>query len=295
LSKVVINVRPGPHGEVRRFNRVTRKNSDHAFDAIGSPVLLFAPRDKGRTAYFGTANLRNVELDVTNRAFLLLELVAVQLFSAPIPPTFEGHPYELEADGPNGELRWWHYSAPVRPIGDAAFDTVLAVASMPVIPSQNEKTGTAYAGFGNSGDSTASLALPSTPEYRMSARIVRSARVRAEILLHHGAVCALTDSNLVSPDGVAEVQVCHIWPLAAGGPDVVRNALPMTRTVHWGFDDGLLTLTRDFTIQVSSVADDNFRAHLNKEKIRANLPTDRKFWPDPECIDHHRRSIFRGS
>jgi len=39
-----------------------------------------------------------------------------------------------------------------------------------------------------------------------------------------------------------EAQVAHIMSIEAGGPDTAANGIPLSGTVHWMFDRGLISL-----------------------------------------------------
>ena len=64
-------------------------------------------------------------------------------------------------------------------------------------------------------------------------------------------ICAVTKLRIVNGGGKAEVQAAHIWPVAAGGPDVVQNGIALSGTAHWLFDRHLISLTDDYRLLVS--------------------------------------------
>ena len=55
------------------------------------------------------------------------------------------------------------------------------------------------------------------------------------------------------------MEAAHIRPVAQNGPDTVRNGLALSRTVHWMFDRGLISV------------DDDYRLLTAKAKIPAGV------------------------
>jgi putative restriction endonuclease len=85
------------------------------------------------------------------------------------------------------------------------------------------------------------------------------------------------------------VQAAHIKPVAAGGPDVVRNGIALSATAPWLFDRHLITIGEDCRLLVSHnrVPQDLVRL-FRPEDDGLHLPADRRQWPHPAFLVHHR-------
>lgn len=102
----------------------------------------------------------------------------------------------------------------------------------------------------------------------------RSVRLRAQ---HRCAVCPpqvdYRDANIL--------EVAHIRPVAARGPDHPRNALVLCPTHHALFDEGLWSLSDEGTVLSSRKL-----APALAEQLAERLPRD---WEvDPTCVRWHR-------
>ena len=106
--------------------------------------------------------------------------------------------------------------------------------------------------------------------------------------------CAMTGLRLINGGGRPEVQAAHIQPVAANGPDSVRNGLALSGTVHWMFDRGLLSIGDDYKILVAKnhVPVDAIR-FLNQNGL-IHLPKDPTLCPNPHFLKFHRNQVFKG-
>lgn len=91
-----------------------------------------------------------------------------------------------------------------------------------------------------------------------------------------------------------EVQAAHIRPVDADGPDSPRNGLALSRTVHWLFDEGFLSVEDNGRIlQVRRGIPDGVRRLLNPDE-KILLPTNRPEAPHAVFLRWHRENRFRG-
>ena len=129
----------------------------------------------------------------------------------------------------------------------------------------------------------------------ISNRLVRDASFRLRVVeqVYRGR-CALTGIKMTNGNGRAEADAAHIRPVANGGPDYVRNGLALTKTVHWAFDRGLISLADDGRIlAVESALDDPLRK-LIAIGGQAILPSDPLDRPHPSFLQWHRQNVFKG-
>lgn len=90
----------------------------------------------------------------------------------------------------------------------------------------------------------------------LSSRIVRDRIFRRVVLRAYDERCAVTGLKLINGGGRAEVEAAHIRPVAANGPDIINNGVPLSGTVHWMFDRGLITFEDDLEIRLSRHVND---------------------------------------
>jgi putative restriction endonuclease len=117
------------------------------------------------------------------------------------------------------------------------------------------------------------------------ARIVRKAYDRT---------CAMTGLQLVNGGGRCEIEAAHIRPVENDGPDSPRNGLALSRTVHWLFDRGFLSLEDNGTIlQAAKLVPDPVKRLLNPEGV-IRLPKNRNSAPHSVFLRWHRENRFKG-
>jgi putative restriction endonuclease len=128
----------------------------------------------------------------------------------------------------------------------------------------------------------------------LSSRVVRDRIFRRTVLRAYGERCAVTGLRLINGGGRAEVDAAHIRPVEQNGPDIVNNGLALSGTAHWMFDRGLISLTNNLEILVSSRVNDQagVRALINKNGY-AHLPDRYLERPHPHFLDWHRAHCFK--
>jgi putative restriction endonuclease len=105
--------------------------------------------------------------------------------------------------------------------------------------------------------------------------------------------CALTGLRLTNGLGRAEVDAAHIRPVASGGPDSVRNGIALTKSVHWAFDRGLLSIGDDGSILTVDRGAEDLKKLLNISG-RALLPENEASSPHVAYLSWHRANVFKG-
>ncbi|NQW13576.1 MAG: HNH endonuclease [Rhodobacter sp.] len=105
--------------------------------------------------------------------------------------------------------------------------------------------------------------------------------------------CAISGLELRNGGGRPEVEAAHIRPVEHDGPDVVRNGIALSGTLHWMFDRGLISIAPDWTILVShnKVQPETARRLINSRQ-KFLLPENRRHYPHPDYLRFHREEIF---
>jgi putative restriction endonuclease len=97
--------------------------------------------------------------------------------------------------------------------------------------------------------------------------------------------------------GRTEVDAAHIQPVGDGhgGSDSVRNGLALSKTVHWMFDRGLLSVDSDHRIlSAGSLVPEPIRRLLNPSG-HLRLPASERERPNAAFLAYHRNRIFKGA
>jgi putative restriction endonuclease len=128
----------------------------------------------------------------------------------------------------------------------------------------------------------------------LGSRVLRDRVFRCNVLRAYDATCAMTGLHLINGGGRAEVEVAHIRPVEANGPDIVSNGLALSRTMHWMFDRGLISVTDELEILLSR--------HMNdvdgvRRMIRTSgfidPPARHAERPHPAFLRWHRDNCFK--
>ena len=127
-------------------------------------------------------------------------------------------------------------------------------------------------------------------------RIVRDASFRYRVVEQaYNGTCAITGMRMTNGFGRAEADAAHIMPVTANGPDTVRNGLALSKSMHWAFDRGLVSLADDGTIMtVERGFDAAVRKMLRADGL-AMLPAHDDEKPHPAFLAWHRRNVFKGA
>jgi putative restriction endonuclease len=214
-----------------------------------------------------------------------------------VPFRSANHFMESNLKKPNGSLNGGLIQWAIRPISDADFHAIV-LQGLPeepdVLPRENEEF---------KKDDVPGLAEESTEfvfddeRERVAQTILRIHRdrvFRKVVLRAYDSRCAITGLKIINGGGRAEVEAAHIKPVAALGPDTVRNGIALSGTVHWMFDRGLMSLKDDLGIMVSRQVNnaDQIWALVNKtgKAIPPEAPAQR---PHPKFLNWHRENCFK--
>jgi putative restriction endonuclease len=124
--------------------------------------------------------------------------------------------------------------------------------------------------------------------------LVRDRVFRHKVLDAYDSRCALTGLKFINGGGRAEAEAAHIKPVERAGPDVVRNGIALSGTVHWMFDRGLLSLSDNMEILISrEINDQDSVRKVLRPDLRALSPADENLRPHPRYLSWHREHCFK--
>ena len=102
--------------------------------------------------------------------------------------------------------------------------------------------------------------------------------------------CAMTGEKTLPV-----LTAAHIKPYAASGPHDVRNGLLLRSDLHTLFDQGYITITRDFHIEVSRKIRQEFqngKEYYSMHGRKLLLPANERALPATEYIERHNNNVF---
>lgn len=252
---------------------------------VGDWCLFYEPRRGGRAAYTGLAFVSDLSADPADPEHFYAWFREPMDFNTAVPFR-EGEAGLVKADG---SVNKGAFGRSVRIASEPEFERVVALGFAPVLQAPAAAAAEPLVG----------VAEPDTEFIRPIVEIVtqRPFRDRAfaqQVRTAYDARCALTGVQLINGGGAAEAEAAHIKPVAANGPDSVRNGLSLSRTVHWLFDRGFVALDDDYRIlRTGSGFPDSFERMLNPTG-EALVPANEAEQPHPAFLRWHRENVYKG-
>lgn len=256
-------------------------------------------RGGGRPGYLAAARIVRVDPDPAQADHSYARVADFLPFDAVVPLEGPSGPYEAvmravsdpALRGPAIRGR------SVRPLDEADFAAIVDAGLRTTLdPASAVRLDLATASL--DAETRALMGAPPEERERRIAQMlvnrrIREASFRGRVLGAYDGRCAVTGIRMVNGGGRTEAQAAHIWPVADGGPDVVRNGIALSATAHWCFDRHLLTLTDDYGLLVShNRVPAELRSLFERQMQRVHLPFDRSLWPHPAYMARHREMFF---
>jgi putative restriction endonuclease len=250
-------------------------------------ILYYEPVKAGARGYHAAAKVEQVVPDPSrpNHYLALIEQGSYVTFEKDVPFRIDGELVESGVLNERGAISGRAQSA-VRPLSAEDFSRILAIG-LPEVPLFLP-------------ESAALLAEDQTPYEAerdrvrvLASRAVRDRAFRQRVLEAYDCRCALTGLKFINGGGRAEAEAAHIRSVEANGPDIITNGISLSGTVHWMFDRGLISLTDDLEILLSSKINDieGVTKILNPDG-RARRPKYADWRPHPRYLSWHRDHCF---
>ncbi len=265
--------------------------------AVGDHIVYYEPRRSsvelssagGRQSYFGVARVTAVIEDHAHRDHYYALVDQYLDFDRPVPFAEGAHYYESALRKSDGSTNKGAFGRAVRLIPDSEFDQILKSGFAPVLNEERTSPEISLPG----------LQEPQVTFERPIVEMTVSRPFRERSFMHNVRAaysnrCAMTGLRLINGGGRPEVQAAHIQPVAAKGPDAVRNGLALSGTVHWMFDRGLISIADDYKILVAKNHVPEDAARLLNPSGLINLPTDQTLYPNAQYLRFHRDTVFKG-
>ena len=265
---------------------------------LGDWIAYYEPRRSsaepssrgGRQGYFATARVIRIEQD-TGAARLYYAYVDEYLeFDNIAPFSIGGKFFESALRKADGTTSKGAFGRAVRLISDEEYQLILDYGFALRVEEEN----------GEQIRDDGSLAEEEQQAFRslhVTSRLFRDRAFARKIASAYDFTCAMTGLKLINGGGRPEVEAAHIRPVGAEhhGPDSTRNGLALSRTFHWLFDRGIVSIADDYRIILleKSVPDQLKHLLLPERKIR--VPADPLVRPHQQFLRYHREHIYRGN
>ena len=298
MTKVVLTQKDdsGYKDEPGRLYHFPARYLRAALAAIGDACLFYAPRRSSadpnahRMSYWATAVITDIRPDPHLSDHYFADLDQFLEFTNPVTlQTESGRFWESKLDR-DGKLNGGSIRISVRPIPDFEFARICSAGfSSAVSDSSLGEPIPELIGF---EEDQAEFERPIVEA--LSSRLFRDRVFAKHVRDAYDSRCAVTGLKIINGGGRAEMEAAHIKPVAQKGPDFVRNGLALSRTVHWMFDRGLISVDDDFKLlKVPKLLPDGVDRlfHPSGEVIVPESSRDR---PNPTFLRWHRENCFKG-
>jgi putative restriction endonuclease len=125
---------------------------------------------------------------------------------------------------------------------------------------------------------------------------IRDSGFRRTIVTLYQHRCALCGIRMLTPEGHTVVEAAHIKPWSMSYDDRPTNGLSLCRLCHWSFDEGLMSVGKEYEVLVSKrvQVEKNLPGHILTLSDRSIfIPDEQKFWPEQNNLNWHRKKVFR--
>lgn len=265
---------------------------------VGDLVIYYEPRrNGGRSAYIAVVQVDSITPDASKPGHSYANVSAYLDFDQPVPFRSENGLYErrLQSSGDTGLSG--EFRNAVRLLSDEEFAAILTAGfEVTETDAIRSSAGLEYKepglGFFEE-DIPFDIARPMLR--RLSSRLFRDEAFARNVKRAYDATCAFTGLSMKNGGGRTEVDAAHIRPVGDGhaGPDSIRNGLALSKTVHWMFDRGLLSIDNDYRILTARNLVPAPIKRLLLPDGYAAVPEDKRAQPAPTFLDYHRNNIFK--
>lgn len=265
-----------PANYLRRIEAILGGSGLVAYYEPGRSAAGEGPR-RGRRAYVALARITGIVDDPHAVGERYYATIADYLaFDAPVPLEVGGLLFEGRAQGIERTGYGTYFRSAVRLVDMPDFERILEAGfTRPPEPWEDASV----------------LPALRDPLRVVGTRSFRERCFRRQVLDAYDRTCAFSGLRILNGNGRPEVQAAHIRPVQALGPDSVRNGLPVSGTIHFLLDRGLLSVGPDHEVLVSRIGiPDAIRGLLQP---RLMLPSDPRAAPAKEFVAYHREKVFK--
>lgn len=275
-----------------RFYRFPPRWLNAAARSVRQWIVYQEPRRAGDRGYYAVARVEQIVRDPDDGGMYLalIEPGSYLEFGRDVAFQFDGAAIERGLLNADGRLNNGRAIQSIRAISDEDFDRILALGLIDereLLPREDDTDRPAR--LLHDVQQAEPFLGPVERETVLASRKVRDRQFRKRVLEVYDCRCALTGMQLINGGGRAETQAAHVMSVEAGGPDTVSNGIALSGTVHWMFDRGLIALSDEGDILLSSKINDVASVKkLIYPDGRARLPATESLQPHKRYLAWHR-------
>lgn len=269
-----------------------------AQEAVGDECIFYEPRrgeagvSTGRQSYWASATIQSVYPDPNRSDHFYAQLASFLPFVNPVPfRRGDGDFWESKLSREDGGVSKGAMGVSIRRIPDHEFALIWTAGYAEVIGANADDHAPAQA-FYQVAEEQAEFERPIVSQ--LTNRPFRDRVFAQQVRNAYDARCAVTGLKIINGGGRAEMEAAHIQPVASNGPDTVRNGLALSRTVHWMFDRGLISVDDDFRLLKAKGRIPDGAERLFEPSGYIHIPDDERSRPTPHFLRWHRENCFKG-
>lgn len=124
----------------------------------------------------------------------------------------------------------------------------------------------------------------------------RGSVFKNEIPRMYNYTCCISGLRVASMSGTSMIDACHIRPFSESHDDTISNGISLCPNLHRAFDRGLITISNNYHVLVSSTFTESDTPYSVKqfEGKSIALPRNEAHWPLVENLEWHREKVFMG-
>ncbi len=256
-----------------------------AQECVGDWILYYEPRrNSGRQVYFATARVVRIEKDPRKKDHFYAFVEDYLEFPNPVPFREGDDFYESGLRNPDGSVnlglfQWAIHHLPAHEYELIVASGLSAEDDFEIFPEER---------------AAEEVSRERRLIEQLSARPYRDRAFSRLVRAVYDSTCSLSGLRLLNGAGRPEVEAAHIRSVQARGPDSTRNGIALSRTIHWLFDRGVVSLEDDGRIlKAGSLVPESVERFLRKDGY-ALLPDSSAVRPHREFLRWHRENVFRG-
>jgi len=299
MAKAIFTTKESSAYEDRpwEFYNFPRTYLNQVEQAVGDFIIYYEPRRTstdlssrgGRQSYFAVCSVTGIEKDTEKPDHFFARVNDYVRFDTSVPFRDGGHYYESLLKRDDGATNKGAFGRSVRIIPDDEFDLIVKAGFHGSLESVNNDSSGTYSG--GLSDFQADFERPVAKI--LVSRDFRNRAFSLQVQDAYDNRCAVTGLKILNGGGRPEIEAAHIKPVAQRGPDMVQNGIALSRTAHWMFDRGLISISDDMRILKSRAFPLGDAERLINPDGQLNLPKNVSLYPHPAFLQFHRESVFK--
>lgn len=255
---------------------------------IGDWIVYYEPRrNGGRQVYFATARITRIDPDPKVPEHYYARMADYLEFPSAVPFRSGDTFPESGLRNPDGSVNLGLFQRAIHQLPDTEYLTMVQMGMAEGLLPQDDPLGQLLA-----AEPEADYGRKTVD--RLVTRPLRDAAFQKVVRQAYDSTCAFTGIRLVNGGGRCEVEAAHIRPVEKAGPDSPRNGMALSRTVHWMFDRGVVSLQDDGHILIArKLVPEPMQRAFNPDGF-ARLPANHLLRPHPQFLRFHRETVFKG-